>query len=72
MTNTKHDCEVVTETTVDGRVVQNDTIVPRYPVWAETLTEAREAVLMDHGDTIKKAKAPGVEVCIICKPFCSE
>ncbi len=71
MTNTKYDCEVQVETKrTDGKVVANETIVPRYELFASSPEKAEQRVRMEHGPTIIKAEDAGAEVAIICKPFC--
>lgn len=73
MTNTKYDCEVVTEFTDKDGNKTNETIVPRYPEWASSPEDCREAVIAMHGEVYMKAKtAKNTEVKIICSPFCSE
>ena len=73
MTNTKYDCEVVTEFTDGNGNKTNETIVPRYPLWAANLKDAREAVIAKHGEVYLKARAAkDTEVAIICRPFCTE
>ena len=73
MKNTKYDCEVVTEFTDGNGNKRNETIVPRYPLWAANLKDAREAAIAKHGEVYLKARAAkDTEVAIVCRPFCTE
>ncbi len=69
MKNKKYDCEAVSETTDKNGKITNKTIVKRYSFFATDDTDARETVLMDHGEAIKAHRKVG-EVEIICRPFC--